>query len=70
MKQIKSNIDILRQKIYIIIYGSNTIAGKTFDLLLLGVILLSVVLIMMASVARSDNKYHDLVNGLLPSFSH
>jgi len=59
MKQIKSNIDILRQKIYIIIYGSNTIAGKTFDLLLLGVILLSVVLIMMASVARFDNKYHD-----------
>ncbi len=59
MKQIKSKYEILRQKIYIIIYGSNTVAGKTFDLLLLAVILLSVLLIMMASVTRYDQKFHD-----------
>lgn len=59
MKQIKTKYEILRQKIYIIIYGSNTFAGKTFDLLLLGVILLSVLLIMMASVVRYDQHYHD-----------
>lgn len=58
MKRVKSAYDIWRQKIYIIIYGSNTVAGKTFDLLLLAVILLSVVLIMMASVVRFDEKYH------------
>ena len=58
MRKVKSEYDIIKQKIYIIIYGSNTVAGKTFDLLLLGVILLSVVLIMMASVVRFDEKYH------------
>ena len=59
MKHIKSKYEILRQKIYIVIYGSNTFAGKTFDLLLLGVILLSVLLIMLASVVRYDELHHD-----------
>lgn len=59
MRHIKSEYELLRQKIYIIIYGSSTIAGKTFDLLLLAVILLSVILIMMASVVRYDKLYHD-----------
>lgn len=58
MEKIKSKYEILRQKIYIIIYGSSTVAGKTFDLLLLAVILLSVLLIMMASVARYDQQHH------------
>lgn len=59
MKQVKSKYDLLRQKIYIVIYGSNTIAGKTFDLLLLGVILLSVFLIMIASIEKYDNQHHN-----------
>lgn len=59
MQRIKSKHEIFKQKIYVIIYGSNTVAGKTFDLLLLGVILLSVLLIMMASIVRYDEKYHD-----------
>ncbi len=59
MKHIKTKYELLRQKIYIVIYGSNTIAGKTFDLMLLGVILLSVLLIMMASIVRYDNLYHN-----------
>lgn len=58
MRHIKSKYELLRQKVYIIIYGSSTIAGRTFDLLLLGVILLSLVLIMMASITRFDNQYH------------
>src|SRR5690554_2549653 len=58
MRYIKSKYELLRQKVYIIIYGSSTLAGKTFDLLLLGVILLSLVLIMMASITRFDNQYH------------
>ena len=55
---IKSKYDILRQKIYIIIYGSNTFAGKLFDLILLGVILLSVLLVMLETVEQLDAKYH------------
>jgi voltage-gated potassium channel len=41
---IKSKFEIFRQKTYIIIYGTNTFAGKLFDLILLGLILLSVIL--------------------------
>src|SRR5690606_5587592 len=58
MKHIKSKYEILRQKIYIVIHGSGTIAGKTFDLILLGTILLSLVLIMMTSISKYDDKYH------------
>ncbi|SEH68942.1 voltage-gated potassium channel [Paenimyroides aquimaris] len=58
MKHIKTKYEILRQKTYILIHGSGTIAGKTFDLILLGVILLSLLLIMMASISKFDNKYH------------
>lgn len=61
MKQIKSEYDIFRQKIYIIIYGSNTFAGRLFDLILLGVILLSVLLVMLESVEKLDSKYHDFI---------
>ncbi len=58
MREIKSKYDILRQKIYIVIYGSNTFAGRLFDLILLGVILLSVLLVMLESVEKLDAKYH------------
>lgn len=58
MEKIKTKYEVLRQKIYILIYGSNTVAGKTFDLILLGVILLSFLLITMTSISRFDNKYH------------
>ena len=58
MREFKSKYDILRQKIYIVIYGSNTFAGRLFDLILLGVILLSVLLVMLESVEKLDAKYH------------
>ncbi|WP_430613075.1 ion transporter [Flavobacterium sp. JP2137] len=57
-KRFKNKYDILRQKIYIIIYGSNTFAGKLFDIVLLAVILLSVLLVMLESVEKLDTKYH------------
>lgn len=59
--KIKNKYDILKQKIYIIIYGSNTFAGKLFDLVLLGVILLSVLLVMLESVEKLDSKYHTFI---------
>lgn len=61
IKRIKSEYDILRQRIYIVIYGSNTVGGRIFDLFLLGVILLSVLLVMLESVEKLDSKYHNFI---------
>ena len=58
MREVKSKYDIFRQKAHIIIYGTNTFAGRLFDLILLGLILLSVVLVMMETVTGFDIKYH------------
>lgn len=60
MIQKKSAYQKFRQKTYIIIYGTNTFAGKAFDLILLGVILLSVLLTMMETVKSFEAKYHDI----------
>lgn len=59
MSQEKSAFQKIRQKTYIIIYGTNTIAGKAFDLILLAVILLSVLLTMMETVSSFETKFHD-----------
>lgn len=61
MKRFKSKYDLLRQKIYIIVYGANTPAGRLFDLILLAVILLSVFLVMLESVEKLDLKYHSFI---------
>jgi voltage-gated potassium channel len=58
LEKTKSKYDIFRQKAQIIIYGTNTRAGRLFDLILLGVILLSVFLVMMETVQGFDAKYH------------
>lgn len=54
----KSRIDLIRQRIYIVIYGTNTRAGKLFDIFLLLFILLSVAAVMLESVQEIDAKYH------------
>lgn len=46
------------------IYGTSTKAGRLFDLILLGVILLSVVVVMLETVEEIDTKYHNLVLAL------
>ena len=56
MKHIKTKYELFKQKIYIIIYGSNTFAGRLFDLILLGVILLSVLLVMLESVEKQTSR--------------
>ncbi len=58
MKEIKSRFEIFRQKAHIIIYGTNTVAGRLFDLILLGLILLSVLLVMLETVEGFDIKFH------------
>ncbi|WP_133507058.1 ion transporter [Flavobacterium chryseum] len=59
MRKMKSKYDIFRERIKIVLYGTNTILGRMFDLVLLGLILLSVILIMMETVQGINQKYHD-----------
>lgn len=58
MRKPKTKFNILRQRIHIIIYGSDTRAGRLFDLILLGLILLSVFCVMLETVKGFDVKYH------------
>ncbi|MFQ6602775.1 ion transporter [Flavobacterium sp. C3NV] len=59
MRKVKSKYEIFRERIKIILYGTNTILGRMFDLVLLGLILLSVLLIMLDTVQGISSKYHD-----------
>ncbi len=61
MKEEKSKYEIWKQKTHIIIYGVNTPAGRIFDLVILFLIMLSIFIVMMESVAEVDKKYHDLL---------
>lgn len=54
----KTNLDLFRQKVYIIIYGVNTPAGKAFDVGLLIMIFLSVFTITLETVEGVDQIYH------------
>lgn len=58
MPQLKSNYDQFRQRVNVIIHGTGTKAGRLFDLILLGLILLSILLVMMETVTEFDLKYH------------
>nr|WP_314834974.1 ion transporter [uncultured Flavobacterium sp.] len=58
MEKIKSKFEIFRQKTNTIIYGTNTASGRLFDLVLLGIILISVLIVMLETVAGFDTKYH------------
>lgn len=51
-----------RHKLHEIIYGTHTPAGKTFDIVLLIVILYSVVIVMLESVPRIDQDYHNFLD--------
>ena len=57
----KSVFEVFRQRLNIIIHGVNTPAGRFFDILLLGVILLSVLLVLLETVESLDNQYHELL---------
>ncbi|OXA91176.1 ion transporter [Flavobacterium hercynium] len=58
MKRMKSKYEIFREKIKVILYGTDTIMGRMFDLVLLGLILLSVLLVMMDTVQGISQKFH------------
>lgn len=48
-----------RQKMNVIIFGTDTLWGKTFDIILLIVIILSILTVMLESVKSIANKYGD-----------
>lgn len=58
MREEKSKWEIFRQKAHIVIYGTNTLAGRLFDITLLVLILLSVIVVMLETVKGFDQKYH------------
>ncbi len=51
-----------RLRLHEVIYGTHTPAGKLFDIILLVVILYSIIIVMMESVPRLDDKFHDFFN--------
>ncbi|RZM21635.1 MAG: ion transporter [Pedobacter sp.] len=55
------NHDILRKKIYIIIFRSDTPAGKLFDMALLVMILLSILSVFLESVASFRASYGNAI---------
>ena len=61
MRKKKSYVEKLRQQAYIIIYGTNTVSGRLFDLFLLGVIVLSVILVMLETVEGFDDEIMEKV---------
>ncbi|MFQ3305900.1 MAG: voltage-gated potassium channel [Polaribacter sp.] len=50
-----------KKKLHEIIYEADTKGGKIFDVILLIAILASIFLVMLESVERLDNKYHELL---------
>lgn len=58
LEEPKTKLDKIRQQIYIVIYGTNTKAGKAFDIALLIFILLSVFVVMLETVGSIDTEYH------------
>ncbi|TNE68783.1 MAG: ion transporter [Bacteroidetes bacterium] len=53
----KPDKDQLRQRLHTIIFEADTLAGKTFDLILLAAILLSIAVVMLESVNRFTERY-------------
>ncbi len=51
-----------KARLHEVIYGTHTPAGKTFDLVLLVVILYSVVIVMLESIPSIDSEYHGFLN--------
>lgn len=53
-----SKYEHIKNRIYTIIYKSDTVTGRLFDLILLGVILISIIIIMLETVEGFSSKHH------------
>ena len=56
----QNNVLNWRHKLHTVIYESNTVAGKVFDVSLLMLILLSIIVVMLDSVERFNQRYSGL----------
>ncbi|MFV0441668.1 MAG: ion transporter [Lachnospirales bacterium] len=61
LNKTRTSWERLRKVANVIIYGTNTKAGRFFDLMLLGIILLSVIIVMMETVHDFDERYHKAI---------
>ncbi|HCX22205.1 MAG TPA: ion transporter, partial [Cytophagales bacterium] len=59
----------LRSKLYVIVFGTDTPAGKAFDVFLLIVILTSIVSVMLESVSELRSRYDEVFTLLEWSFT-
>ncbi|MGB3466787.1 MAG: ion transporter [Cyclobacteriaceae bacterium] len=59
----------LRLRLHIIIFGTDTRAGKLFDVVLLYAILLSIIVVMLESVREINEQYDTLLSGLEWAFT-
>jgi voltage-gated potassium channel len=57
----KRENDLLRKKLYIIIFRSDTPAGKLFDMMLLVVILLSIASVFLESISSIRTEYGNVI---------
>jgi voltage-gated potassium channel len=53
-------MNILRRKLHVIVFGTSTKAGRSFDVFLLWTILFSVLVVMLESVPEYGNSYREL----------
>lgn len=51
-----------KSKLHEVIYEADTPAGKSFDIILIIAIIISIVLVMLESVQSFDEKYHNFLN--------
>lgn len=58
---IASKYKLLKESAFVIIYGRDTVAGKLFDLILLGFILISAFLAIFESIKTIDHHIHTLL---------
>ena len=58
---IASKYKLLKERAFVIIYGRDTVAGKLFDLILLGFILISAFLAIFESIKTIDHHIHTLL---------
>lgn len=61
-KEEQQNNNTLKDRVYTVIFGTDTVGGKLFDIILLVAILLSVLAVMLESVESIDTKYGDVLN--------
>jgi voltage-gated potassium channel len=55
-------MSVLRDKIKLVIFGTDTRGGKLFDVVLIATIFLSILMVLLDSVAEYNQKYGELFN--------